>query len=213
MWLLSSSSDRRALDVVDGAGAFEGLGPHYSRRTPGSKTFTGVGQEIVLVSDCGRAVWACVRQKTPMARGTGGSRGRSGQTDAKARYVFRNMLFRNLGAGLSSELIQDAVKETIEKWIERYGDAPSERLRTEIAIDRVKSTNPGFCYLKAGWERGQIKRGKLILWAPLPVQYPQRDRPHHDRRQEGRERDQFVKAEQGKEPENLFHVKQSSVGG
>ena len=55
MWLLSSSSDRRALDVVDGAGPFLGHGPHYSRRTPGSKTFTGVVQEIVLVTGCGRA--------------------------------------------------------------------------------------------------------------------------------------------------------------
>lgn len=97
-WLLSSSSDRRALDVVDGSGPFAAFGPHYSRRTPGSKTFTGVGQEIVLVTACGRAVWACVRQKTPMARGTGSSRGRAGETDQKARYIWRNMMFRNLGA-------------------------------------------------------------------------------------------------------------------
>jgi hypothetical protein len=51
-WELSSSSDRRALDVVDGTGPHEGHGPHYSRRTPGSKTFTGVGREIVLVTEC-----------------------------------------------------------------------------------------------------------------------------------------------------------------
>jgi hypothetical protein len=42
----------------------EGKGPHYSRRTPGSKTFTGVGQEIVLVTQDFRAVWAVVRQRT-----------------------------------------------------------------------------------------------------------------------------------------------------
>jgi hypothetical protein len=63
-WLLSSSSDRRALDVVDGMGKHAGKGPHYSRRTPGSKTFTGVGREIVLVTDDGNAVWAVVLQKT-----------------------------------------------------------------------------------------------------------------------------------------------------
>ncbi|SRR6266852_4688678 len=165
-WLLSSSSDRRALDVVDGAGLFEGQGPHYSRRTPGSKTFTGVGQEIVLVTDCGRAVWAVVRQKTPMAVGTGSSRGRIGETDKAAKYVLRNMLFRNLGAGLSSELVISATEETLRRWRERYGEIPAERLRTEIDVRRVRSTNPGCCYLKAGWERGQVKRGKLILWAP-----------------------------------------------
>ena len=48
-WRLSSSSDPLALAVVDGLGKFKRFGPHYSRRTPGSKTFTGVGQEIVLV--------------------------------------------------------------------------------------------------------------------------------------------------------------------
>jgi len=165
-WLLSSSSDRRALDVVDGRGMHEGAGPHYSRRTPGSKTFTGVGQEIVLVTDCGRAVWACVRQKTPMARGTGSSRGREGSTDGKARFLWRNMLFRNLGAGLSSALIESALETTYREWAMRYGALPEERLRTEIGVRKVRSTNPGFCYLMAGWERGAEKRGKLFLYAP-----------------------------------------------
>lgn len=165
-WQLSSSSDRRALDVVDGTGPFAGMGPHYSRRTPGSCTFTGVGQEIVMVSSCGRAVWACVRQKTPSARGTGSSRGRAGVEDVRARFVFRNMMFRNLGAGLSSELIAKAVVLTLVAWCDRYGSAPEERLRTEVDVRAVRSTNPGCCYLKAGWERGAVRRGKLILWAP-----------------------------------------------
>lgn len=166
MWLLSSSSDRRALDVVDGAGPFLGHGPHYSRRTPGSKTFTGVGQEIVLVTGCGRAVWACVRQKTPATRGTGASRGRSAIADARVRYVWRNMLFRNLGAGLSSDLIRAATAATYVEWQKRYGELPQERLRTEIGVREIRSTNPGYCYLMAGWERGPQKRGKLFLYAP-----------------------------------------------
>lgn len=157
-WQLSSSSDRRALDVVDGAGAFAGMGPHYSRRTPGSRTFTGCGQEIVLVSICGRAVWACVRQKTPTVKGR--------VTPASRPFVFRNMMFRNLGAGLSSELIAKAVVVTLVEWCDRYGEAPAERLRTEVDVRAVRSTNPGCCYLKAGWERGEVRRGKLILWAP-----------------------------------------------
>lgn len=165
-WLLSSSSDRRALDVVDGCGVCEGHGPHYSRRTPGSKTFTGVGREIVLVTDCGRAVWACVYQATPMVRGSGQSRGRVGETDRKARYLWRNMMFRNLGAGLSSELIKSALDRTYEEWIKRYGGLPAERLRTEVDTTRVKSANPGYCYRMAGWEPDKIVRGKLYLYAP-----------------------------------------------
>lgn len=173
-WVMSSSSDRRALDVVDGAGICAGHGPHYSRRTPGSKTFTGVGQEIVLVTRCGRAVWACIRQKTPMAVGTGRSRHRCGDgtraTDASARYVWRNMIFRNLGAGLSSGLIRSALAMTYVEWVERYGVLPTERLRTEIDVRAVMSRNPGYCYMMAGWEKGEKKRGKLFLYAPPPPQ-------------------------------------------
>ncbi len=165
-WLLSSSSDPHALDVVDGTGLFEGLGPHYSRRTPGSKTFTGVGKEIVLLTKCGRAVWACVYQRTPSARGTGASRGRAGESDQKPRHLWRNMMFRNLGAGLSSSLIQDATEETYRQWKLRCGSLPPERLRTEIGVREVKSRNPGYCYERAGWERGETRNGKLFFWAP-----------------------------------------------
>lgn len=167
MWLLSRSSDPRALAVVDGTGPFAGAGPHYSRRTPGSKTFTGVGREIVLVHETGRAVWACVYQRTPSARGSGGSRGRSGAPDSKARYVWRNMLFRNLGAGLASDLIKSALEATYREWIARYGALPAERLRTEIGIGEIRSTNPGACYKIAGWEKDRVVRGKLYLWAPV----------------------------------------------
>ena len=165
-WDLSSSSDPRALMVVDGLGAHAGAGVHYSRRSPGSRTFTGIGQEVVLVTTCGRAVWACVRQRTPMARGSGCSRGRSGTTDTQALYLWRNMMFRNLGAGLSSDLIRSAVYRTYQEWWKRYGCIPAERLRTEIDVRRVRSKNPGFFYLMAGWERGEVKNGKLFLWAP-----------------------------------------------
>lgn len=76
------------------------------------------------------------------------------------------MLFRNLGAGLSSELIRGALVRTYEEWTQRYGELPPERLRTEIDTTRVRSTNPGYCYLQAGWERDRTVRGKLYLWAP-----------------------------------------------
>lgn len=174
-WLLSSSSDRRALDVVDGTGLCAGAGPHYSRRTPGSKTFTGIGQEIVLVSSCGRAVWAVTRQKGPDAPWSGwrtrhGDLFRAQREPAPRRtdrpFLLRNIMFRNLGAGLSSDLIREATAITYREWERRYGAAPAERLRTEVDVSAVRSSNPGYCYLMAGWERGEEKRGKLFLWAP-----------------------------------------------
>ena len=165
-WRLSSSSDPAALAVVDGLGKFRRFGPHYSRRSPGSKTFTGVGREVVLVHSTGRAVWAVVYQRTPAAVGTGVSRGREGQADPAPQYVWRNMLFRNLYAGTASELIIDATQRTYEEWVRRYGSLPLERLRTEIGVKHVRSTDPGRCYRLAGWEEGPLRRGKRIFYAP-----------------------------------------------
>jgi len=76
------------------------------------------------------------------------------------------MLFRNLGAGLSSDLIRSATAMTYRLWKERYGTLPAERLRTEVAIKSVRSTNPGFCYLAAGWERAHRRNGIQFLYAP-----------------------------------------------
>jgi hypothetical protein len=157
LWEMSGSSDPRALAVVDGFGRFSDHGPHYSRRTPGSKTFTGCGQEVVLVTAAGDAVWAVVHQRTPQPRGTKG---------VKTPFVWRNMLFRNLGPSLSSDLIRAAVDATFSAWQQRYGDLPRAPLRTEVDVRKVKSRNPGYCYLMAGWVKGPVKRGKLFLYAP-----------------------------------------------
>jgi len=165
-WVLSSSSSRAALDVVDGCGPWAGHGPHYSRRTPGSKTFTGVGKEVVLVTDDLSSVWAVVLQKTPAKRGTGASRGRGGVSDPSTRWLWRNMLFRNLGKELSSGLITSATAATYRWWINRYGGLPDVRLRTEIDTRKVSSANPGYCYKCAGWGDGRLVRGKLYLYAP-----------------------------------------------
>lgn len=168
LWCLSHGHDRVALDVVDGRGVWEGHGAHYSRRTRDSRSFTGVGQEIVLVTRAADAVWAVVLQKTPSAPGTGISRGRNGNAD-RTRWVWRNMLFRNLGPILSSDLIRTATVRTYAEWLERYGKLPDIPLRTEIDTRKIRSTNPGFCYLRAGWMKLPTKRrGMLYLRAPAP---------------------------------------------
>lgn len=82
-------------------------------------------------------------------------------------FVWRNMLFRNLYAGVASELIIEAVARTYEEWSHRYGSLPPERLRTEIDVRRVKSSCPGRCYRLAGWEAGPLRRGKQIFYAPM----------------------------------------------
>lgn len=76
------------------------------------------------------------------------------------------MLFRNLYAGVASELITEATEATYREWTKRYGELPEERLRTEIGLSAVKSGNPGQCYRLAGWTDDRRVRGKLYMWAP-----------------------------------------------
>jgi hypothetical protein len=76
------------------------------------------------------------------------------------------MLFRNLGAGLSSVLIRSATEATYAAWLDRYGELPPERLRTEIGFKAVRSTNPGCCYKIAGWTKDRKVGDKLYLYAP-----------------------------------------------
>lgn len=68
---------------------------------------------------------------------------------------------------MSSDLIRSATERTYEEWITRYGCLPEERLRTEIGVASIKSKNPGYCYIMAGWEPGPTVRGKRFLYAPL----------------------------------------------
>ena len=66
-------------------------------------------------------------------------------------------VFRNEGNLLSSILIKEAVALTQRRW-------PNERLYTYVNPKKIKSTNPGYCFQKAGWKRcGETKGGLIIL--------------------------------------------------
>jgi hypothetical protein len=91
--------------------------------------------------------------------------------DANALFVWRNYrddtipqqlgvecaVFRNEGPYLSSELIRQADAVADCAW-------PDQRHYTKVRPSAVRSTNAGFCFIKAGWRRcGQTKGGLLIL--------------------------------------------------
>ncbi len=66
-------------------------------------------------------------------------------------------IFRNEGPILSSYLILLAETFAREKW-------PGERLFTYVNGGKIRSTNPGHCFLMAGWQRcGKSKGGLTIL--------------------------------------------------
>lgn len=133
------------IQVKDGDPACSILfGRHYSKykykdgRRP--KLFVGPGEKIVLVTARGDAIFVWRKFKDD-----------SGQQGVNCS------IFRNESGMLSSELILLAEKHAAARW-------PGERLYTYVNPGKIKSSNPGFCFLKAGWERcGVTKVNKLII--------------------------------------------------
>lgn len=69
-------------------------------------------------------------------------------------------IFRNESDILSSTLILQAVQLALARW-------PATRLYTYINPTKIRSTNPGYCFRKAGWiPAGHTKKGLIILALP-----------------------------------------------
>jgi len=116
---------------------------HYSaskNRNRRQRQFVGPGESIVL--------------RTPRA---------------DALFVWRNFvddsgqtgincaIFRNESPYQSSELIRQADAVADFCW-------PGERHYTFVDAAAIRSTNPGFCFIAAGWRRcGKTKGGLIIL--------------------------------------------------
>lgn len=67
-------------------------------------------------------------------------------------------VFRNESDVLSSTLIREAVELARQRW-------PHDRLFTFVDPREIRSSNPGYCFIKAGWRRleRRSKRGLVIL--------------------------------------------------
>jgi hypothetical protein len=89
-------------------------------------------------------------------------------------------MFRNEGAHLSSELINEAVAVT--RWY--WPDVPALGMVTFVDTRHTKSPNPGYCYQRAGWRKvGQTKGGlyalQLLPEAMPAAQAPVREMEHY----------------------------------
>jgi hypothetical protein len=117
---------------------------HYSAKKnprPKQRQFVGPGEHMVLIGFMVEAVFAWRRAKfrKDCQRGVECS------------------LFRNESDNLSSAMIEEAVALAWSKW-------PGERLFTHVSPGDVRSTNPGYCFLMAGFRKcGRTKRGKIVL--------------------------------------------------
>lgn len=65
-------------------------------------------------------------------------------------------VFRNEGSVLSSKLIIEAEELAILRWGNR-------RFYTYINARKIESPNPGYCFLKAGWNKCGITKIKKLL--------------------------------------------------
>lgn len=121
---------------------------HYSKvryRQTRQRLFVGPGEKIVLIHRTGLAAFAWRRF-----------------IDKSNQDGINNCLFINLGAGLSSQLILEAEQIAWQRW-------PGQRLYTYVNPRKIRSTNPGYCYLRAGWVRcGITVSRKLVILEKRP---------------------------------------------
>ena len=160
-WKLSYRCDPVAASLAD---------RHYSRQTIGSPQFVPPGRCMVLVSRCSRAVWVT---SWPFAE----------YTRHQWAGAWVCSMFRNEGAGLSSELIRQAVAVTC--WYHRNGPAswtthrePELGMITFVWPAKIRSSNPGYCYQRAGWRKvGKSKELELPCFQLQLSEMPEPQQP------------------------------------
>jgi len=123
-WRRTNKFDSRAAALAD---------RHYSRRTVGSPQFMPPGRTLVLMTEGGDAVWGTHWPRADLT--------------LDGLDAWRCSIFRNEGSGLSSDLITEAMQRTADTWHDRPGDG----WLTFVAKNKVRSSNPGYCFLMAGW--------------------------------------------------------------
>ncbi len=120
---------------------------HYSS-SKNNKTFrewlaygiTAPGETIVLMSADSSVLFVWLKQKYIDSNQTG----------------VNCAVFRNEGSLLSSDIILEAEQFAWERW-------SGERLYTYVDPNEVKSSNPGYCFKKAGWRLVRDEKGKPTL--------------------------------------------------
>jgi hypothetical protein len=122
---------------------------HYSRKRyvgyRKTSLFVGPGEKMVLLTVSADAlfVWKLEKYRNDEQTGVNCS------------------IFRNEGDVLSSELIKEAVDLAWRRW-------PNTRLFTFVRANKIKSSNPGFCFQMAGWRKCGTTKGGLVILEICP---------------------------------------------
>jgi hypothetical protein len=148
-WEVSDKFDPRAADLAD---------RHYSRRKVGSPQFVPPGRSVVLFAETatGRAYWVT---SWPFAEYV--------RHEWAGAWVCS--AFRNEGAGLSSELIREAVAATVARW----PMVPDLGMITFVDEEKTRrKRDPGRCFRKAGFRPVGHTKGGLIALQLSPSDMP-----------------------------------------
>ena len=141
IWMQTKDGDSCAKAIFD-----RHYSKHFYKDGRDPSLFVGPGEKLVLVIPDYSALFVW----------------RKFQSDDNQEGV-NCSVFRNESVYLSSWLILQAEEWAWFRW-------PGERLYTYIAPKKIKSSNPGFCYLKAGWRKcGITKVHKHIIMEKLPT--------------------------------------------
>ncbi|MBV9217350.1 MAG: hypothetical protein JO053_14370 [Acidobacteria bacterium] len=134
MWWLTKDGDATCYEMYE---------RHYSsakNKSRKQRQFVGPGESIVLRTWSGDAffVWRKF-------------------IDDSGQQGVNCAAFRNESHFTSSELIRQADVIADHCW-------PGQRHYTYVDASAVRSSNPGFCFIAAGWHRcGFTKRGLIVL--------------------------------------------------
>ena len=119
---------------------------HYSRKTKGAKKYIGPGEYLALITPDKKAGFIWRKTKFEL---------RKDNQKGVECTLFRNEAQEQY---LSSKLILEAEKLALKKWPE------TKRFFTYINPGKIRSTYPGYTYIKAGYNKaGKNKTGKLII--------------------------------------------------
>lgn len=149
-WLLASRNDNAGRVIAD---------RHYNRQKVGAPGFVPPGRCVVLRSVCGRALWVT---SWPFAEYV-----KHAWPGAWINSTFRN---EDGAAGLSSELIREAIAATRSVW-----EPPALGLVTFVDASEVRrKRDPGRCYLRAGFRPATPRTTKagLLAFQMLPDEMP-----------------------------------------
>jgi len=136
LWWLTKDGDIDCLELYE---------KHYSchqyKDGRERKLFAGPGEKVVLRTEAGDAMFVWRRF-----------------IDGSGECGINCAVFRNESTCKSSELIQqaDEIADRIWSCCRHY---------TYVSSEKIESTNPGFCFLSAGWTRmkRKTKGGLRIL--------------------------------------------------